>query len=307
MTLGKKLSNHRKLLGMTQQQLGEYLNLSAQAVSKWENDLAEPDLSTLRVLANLYKVSLDDLLDVQSAAPSAPSNVIDAAQVAESVSSVLDEKLKENAPPLGFCKSCGIAVTEENLGEREPTVKCKRCIENERLAAIREQERKKKEKELEIKKRKLELECRKEALRDKRNKSLIIAAISAAVWIIMLIITLSSDYTSDKLLGGLFLIYPIFSFVAMLFYDTPVTNVISNMCSASIRWPGLIFTWDLDGFLWVIGMKILFAVLGFLFGLFCSILGIIIGVFIAPFVFPYIMIRLHKDIKAGIIGDYIKQ
>ena len=31
----------------------------------------------------------------------------------------------------------------------------------------------------------------------------------------------------------------------------------------SIRFPGLIFTWDLDGIMWLIGMKILFAILGF--------------------------------------------
>ena len=40
MTLGKKLSSYRKIAGLTQQQLGEHLNLSAQAISKWENDLA---------------------------------------------------------------------------------------------------------------------------------------------------------------------------------------------------------------------------------------------------------------------------
>ena len=34
MTLGKKLAGYRKLAGMTQQQLGDILNLSAQAISK---------------------------------------------------------------------------------------------------------------------------------------------------------------------------------------------------------------------------------------------------------------------------------
>jgi transcriptional regulator with XRE-family HTH domain len=64
MTLGKKLSGYRKLSGMTQQQLGDKLNLSPQAISKWENDLAEPDLTTLKTLAELYQVTVDKLLDL---------------------------------------------------------------------------------------------------------------------------------------------------------------------------------------------------------------------------------------------------
>jgi transcriptional regulator with XRE-family HTH domain len=58
MSLGRKLANYRKLAGFTQQQLGEALNLSPQAISKWENDLAEPDLATLRALSELYKIPI---------------------------------------------------------------------------------------------------------------------------------------------------------------------------------------------------------------------------------------------------------
>ena len=66
MTIGQKLAGYRKLSGMTQQQLGDYLNISAQAISKWEKDLSEPALATLRVLADLYKVSIDELLNLES-------------------------------------------------------------------------------------------------------------------------------------------------------------------------------------------------------------------------------------------------
>ena len=63
MTLGKKLAVLRKQHGLSQQNLGDELHVSAQAVSKWENDLAEPDLTTLKKLAQIYKVSIDLLLD----------------------------------------------------------------------------------------------------------------------------------------------------------------------------------------------------------------------------------------------------
>lgn len=40
----------------------EKFNISAQAVSKWENDLSAPDISILPMIADLFNVSLDELL-----------------------------------------------------------------------------------------------------------------------------------------------------------------------------------------------------------------------------------------------------
>ncbi len=40
----------------------EKVNISAQAVSKWENDLSAPDISILPMIADLFNVSLDELL-----------------------------------------------------------------------------------------------------------------------------------------------------------------------------------------------------------------------------------------------------
>lgn len=61
-TLGKKISKYRKLKQMTQEDLATQLNVSAQAVSKWENDLSIPDLPLLIEIANIFDVSMDELL-----------------------------------------------------------------------------------------------------------------------------------------------------------------------------------------------------------------------------------------------------
>lgn len=61
-TLGAKISSYRKLKGMTQEELATRLNVSGQAVSKWENDLSIPDLPVLIELADLFQVSLDELI-----------------------------------------------------------------------------------------------------------------------------------------------------------------------------------------------------------------------------------------------------
>lgn len=71
MTLGQQLALYRKKQGLTQQQLGEKLNVSAQAVSKWENDLSEPDITAIQKLATIYGVSVDSLLN--GSEESAPS------------------------------------------------------------------------------------------------------------------------------------------------------------------------------------------------------------------------------------------
>ena len=44
-TLGKRIAYHRKRLGMTQEQLAQRVGVSAQAVSKWENNLSCPDIT----------------------------------------------------------------------------------------------------------------------------------------------------------------------------------------------------------------------------------------------------------------------
>lgn len=48
--------------GLTQQEFSDILGFSQQAVSKWENNTAEPDISTLIKIAQYFEVSVDELL-----------------------------------------------------------------------------------------------------------------------------------------------------------------------------------------------------------------------------------------------------
>lgn len=63
-TLGKRIVRHRKAMGMTQDQLAERLGVTAQAVSKWENDQSCPDITTLPKLAEIFSTSTDALLGI---------------------------------------------------------------------------------------------------------------------------------------------------------------------------------------------------------------------------------------------------
>ena len=64
-TLGKRIVAHRKRLGLTQDQLAEQLGVTAQAVSKWENDQSCPDIAMLPKLAEIFDTSTDELLGVE--------------------------------------------------------------------------------------------------------------------------------------------------------------------------------------------------------------------------------------------------
>lgn len=68
-TLGKRIAMLRKNQGWTQEQLGEKVGVSAQAVSKWENDLACPDISVLPLLADLFGITTDELLGIKPIDP----------------------------------------------------------------------------------------------------------------------------------------------------------------------------------------------------------------------------------------------
>ena len=57
-----RITDLRKKVNLTQAELGEKLNVTPQAVSKWENGLSEPDIETLKKMSELFDVSLDYLL-----------------------------------------------------------------------------------------------------------------------------------------------------------------------------------------------------------------------------------------------------
>lgn len=60
--IGKNIHDLRKMQGLTQEELAGLVNVSFQAVSKWENGNSLPDVSTLPLLANILNCSIDSLL-----------------------------------------------------------------------------------------------------------------------------------------------------------------------------------------------------------------------------------------------------
>lgn len=63
MNLSAKLTSLRKQKGLTQMDLAEKLNVSRQAISRWEVGTAVPSTDNLKVLSELYGVTVDYLLN----------------------------------------------------------------------------------------------------------------------------------------------------------------------------------------------------------------------------------------------------
>ncbi len=79
MDIGAKIKELRKKRGITQERLAEYLNISPQAVSKWESGLGYPDIALLPTIASYFEVSIDSLFDFERRYSAAVEKICDEA------------------------------------------------------------------------------------------------------------------------------------------------------------------------------------------------------------------------------------
>ena len=101
-TIGSRIAQKRKDLGLTQEELAQQLGVSSQAVSKWENDISCPDISLLPALAKVLCCTTDALLsgkeDAVRVVPTPqrkdPSELV----LRVKVNSVRGDKIRVNLP-----------------------------------------------------------------------------------------------------------------------------------------------------------------------------------------------------------------
>lgn len=101
MTLGQRIAQKRKELGLSQESLGERLGVSRQAIYKWESDSSLPEIEKLIALSKIFSVPVGWLLGVEEAA-SAPSDGKLTEEQLAMVQEIVDRYLaaqKEWAPP----------------------------------------------------------------------------------------------------------------------------------------------------------------------------------------------------------------
>lgn len=72
MDFNEKLREYRKQSGLSQGKLAETLNVSRQAITKWESGNGMPDISNLKALSAVFNVSVDELLSEEAVKPRYP-------------------------------------------------------------------------------------------------------------------------------------------------------------------------------------------------------------------------------------------
>ncbi len=89
--IGENIAAYRKRAGLTQAGLGEKLNYSDKAVSKWERGESVPDVLTLVALADQFGITVNDLLTDPNALPGNPG------KLEQAMTQVSEKALKRKA------------------------------------------------------------------------------------------------------------------------------------------------------------------------------------------------------------------
>ncbi|MBR6079676.1 MAG: helix-turn-helix domain-containing protein [Treponema sp.] len=102
MTFGEKIRQTRKASGLSQEELAEKLNVSRQAITKWETDKGIPDIANLMTISNLFGIAMDDFISEEKSAQTAKSRLY------ESVTEYDIDGKKDFDIKLGSAKSVSI-------------------------------------------------------------------------------------------------------------------------------------------------------------------------------------------------------
>ncbi|MBO4534553.1 MAG: hypothetical protein J5755_01295, partial [Clostridia bacterium] len=98
--------------------------------------------------------------------------------------------------------------------------------------------------------------------------------------------------------GGLYVAYAAWAMVGELMVgDSVAANVLEWCVTRSIHWPGVIFSLDFGGLVFLIAVKVLFAILGFLAGVVMFALGVSLALLISGFTYPFTLHKLNKKIS----------
>ena len=276
MDYGQRIAQLRKKANLTQAQLGEKLNVSAQAVSKWEHSQSEPDLTTIRNMCALFGISTDEFFEIEK------HDEDDAKALAVSQDTY------------GVCVGCGTLVTDDNLGQKSPKVMCLHCYNDYVNGILQLEDEKANAKKVE-----------KDKQKTKKNRSVIFGVLAMVV-VLAIGLSLSIIYRHGTALAisigiTLFFAYGAYALVGELFLDMgdAVWDIIEFSLESPINLPMLIFDLDGDSIIAFFFLKIALSILGFIAGVALFLLGLLIGAIVSAFTFPFHMAKFNKLLKAN--------
>ncbi len=131
-----------------------------------------------------------------------------------------------------------------------------------------------------------------------RNKGFIVASILTAPWLVLGIAAMFSDLEQigTTFLGVAVVVCFLFTFVSQLFWGGFISDV-AFFGGAVIGTPGVIFELSLDGLVFLIGVKILFALIRLLVFLVTFLFFFVLAFLLSPLTFVPALLRMNREIK----------
>lgn len=295
MTLGQKLKKLRSEKEITQKDLADQLHVTFQTVSKWESDTNEPDIATLKELAKFFGCSFDYLLsddeeetkEETNEAVVAPTEVVNKTVV-----------IHQNEPHV--CAKCGRDIPEEELVSEDVTKRERHGRFTRSVTVGQTYYHKSCLEEVKAERQEAAIRARKAAASSSAKKcfgwGIASGVIALVISLIIFIINRDQVNIGLGILFSVLIGYAIFAMVYCIVCGSYIGDVFLWCAGLSIKFPGIIFSWDLGGFAFLIVMKVLFAVIGFLVGVFALIFAIVLSAALGGISFPFILIHnIHTD------------
>ena len=293
MTLGQKIKKLRSDKKLTQKELADQLHVSFQTVSKWESDLNEPDLSTIRQIAKLFDCSLEYLINEEENQLTIKKTEKPITEIEEVP--VIKETIVIHQNEEHVCARCGKDIPEAELVSEDVTKK-ERQGRHTRTVSIGQTYYHKNCLE-EVKKERVETSRKAKIARAASSKKKCfgwgVAAGVTALGIALAVFLCNTQYIHPALgvLYSILIGYGIFAMIYCILSGSYIGDVFVWCAGLPIKFPCLIFSWSIEGFAWLIAMKILFAIFAFLIGVAALILAIVLSSVLGAVSFPFVLIH----------------
>lgn len=284
-TYGTKIAEYRKKCGLTQQELGNQLKITPQAVSKWENGLSEPDIETIKKICELFGITVGELLGENGGetAETAAETAAEDGDVREPQTTQPNAATQIN---YGYCESCKKPLTygqfqEDTRLSGKSRLYCKPCY---------------------AKLQKARADGKVFSHRQQTKKSLIWGGgVGGAVFLVLFIVAFVSQRKMPLQIGiplSVIVGYIMFAFVSQMIWDG-VINDMFFFSFHSFKMPGVIFTLDVEGILFLITVKLGLALLSvFLSVVFFLLIGLVLTPLSSTVTFPFSFLwRLRQTKK----------
>ena len=283
---GTKIAELRAANKMTQAELGAMLNVTSQAVSKWENGLSEPDIESIRKICEIFNITFDEFFGVESKSEES-SDPTPTGAVVLAYCDVCDK-------PLYNPKEYQVSIED---GIQHTT--CLDCVpKKEEMKRKAQQEKIDKEnkarEELLARERKVRQD---NEMRDVKKGLLwgILGGIGLAA--IALIVTVTAQENVGIIIaGGVLGLYGGYAMLTQFIWINSVWDVFGFFLR-TLKLPGVIFTLDIEGLLFLIFVKVLGAILSAIFSVILFIIGFIVTWIYAMIIFPFALIKEIRDAK----------